>query len=152
MPTGERIKAIRKKSGLSQIELAEKAGIAVNSLRLYEAGKREPKIDAITKLAGALGVTKQELLGWARDPDAIDEATLNLYPGYDPSKETISEYLTRKEKEKDPESSQPARPEVTDEDIKFALFDGAGEITDEMFEEVKRFARFVQQQYNNGNV
>ena len=34
---------------------------------------------------------------------------------------------------------------VNDEAIKFALFDGDGEITDEMFEEVKQFARFVKE-------
>ena len=39
---------------------------------------------------------------------------------------------------------EETRP-VTDEDIKFALFGGDGEITDEMFEEVKSFAAFVKQ-------
>ncbi len=34
---------------------------------------------------------------------------------------------------------------VTDEDIKFALFGGDGEITDAMYDEVKRFAAFVRQ-------
>ena len=34
---------------------------------------------------------------------------------------------------------------VTDADLKFALFGGDGEITDAMFEEVKRFAAFVKQ-------
>lgn len=34
--------------------------------------------------------------------------------------------------------------EVTDDDIKFALFGGDSEITDEMFEEVKKFAQFVK--------
>lgn len=34
---------------------------------------------------------------------------------------------------------------VSDDDIKFALFGGGGEITDEMYEEVKRFAAFVKQ-------
>lgn len=34
---------------------------------------------------------------------------------------------------------------VSDDDIKFALFGGSGEITDEMYEEVKRFAAFVRQ-------
>lgn len=38
----------------------------------------------------------------------------------------------------------PERP-VTDDDIKFALFGGGEEITDEMYEEVKRFAAFVKQ-------
>ncbi len=34
---------------------------------------------------------------------------------------------------------------VSDEDIKFALFGGDGEITDEMYEEVRRFAAYVKQ-------
>ena len=34
---------------------------------------------------------------------------------------------------------------VTDEDIKFALFGGNKDITDEMYEEVKRFAAYVKQ-------
>ena len=37
------------------------------------------------------------------------------------------------------------KPIVTDDDIKFALFGGDGEITDAMFEEVKQFAAFVRQ-------
>ena len=39
----------------------------------------------------------------------------------------------------------PASRPVSDEDIKFALFGGDGEITDEMYEEVKRFAAYVKQ-------
>ena len=34
---------------------------------------------------------------------------------------------------------------VSDDDIKFALFGGDGEITDAMYEEVRRFAAFVKQ-------
>lgn len=34
---------------------------------------------------------------------------------------------------------------VSDADIKFALFGGDGEITDEMYEEVKKFAAFIKQ-------
>ena len=37
------------------------------------------------------------------------------------------------------------KPRVTDDDIKFALFGGDGEITDAMYEEVKQFAAFVRQ-------
>ena len=33
---------------------------------------------------------------------------------------------------------------VSDDDIKFALFGGSDEITDEMYEEVKRFAAYVR--------
>lgn len=34
---------------------------------------------------------------------------------------------------------------VSDDDIKFALFGGSGEITDEMYDEVKRFAAYIKQ-------
>jgi len=34
---------------------------------------------------------------------------------------------------------------VSEDDIKFALFGGDGEITDEMYDEVKRFAAFIKQ-------
>ena len=45
--------------------------------------------------------------------------------------------------EDSPETSGASRT-VTDADIKFALFGGDGEITDAMYEEVKKFAAFVK--------
>lgn len=39
----------------------------------------------------------------------------------------------------------PSAPAITDEMLKFALFEGSDGITDEMLEEVKSFARFVRQ-------
>lgn len=47
-------------------------------------------------------------------------------------------YLLGTEAEKDP----APKGEVTDEDIKFALFDGAP-VTDAQYEEVKRFAKYI---------
>lgn len=38
-------------------------------------------------------------------------------------------------------------PSVSDEDIKFALFGGEGEITDEMWEAVREYAQFVKEKY-----
>ena len=45
----------------------------------------------------------------------------------------------------DPTPTPAKGSPATDDDIKFALFGGDGEITDEMYEEVKRFAAFVKQ-------
>ena len=42
------------------------------------------------------------------------------------------------------ERSARTEPVPTDEDIKFALFGGDGEITDEMYKEVCQFAAFVK--------
>lgn len=53
---------------------------------------------------------------------------------------TPEEILTG-EKETAPRT--PGRS-ISDEDIKFALFGGDGEITDEMYEEVKRFAQYIK--------
>ena len=38
---------------------------------------------------------------------------------------------------------------ATDDDIKFALFGGEEEITDEMYDEVRNFAEYVKQKYKN---
>ena len=43
------------------------------------------------------------------------------------------------------EKTDTAPRAVSDEDIKFALFGGDGEITDAMYEEVRRFAAYVKQ-------
>lgn len=40
---GHRIRSARLQKGLTQAELAEKAAIAINSIRLYESGKESPK-------------------------------------------------------------------------------------------------------------
>lgn len=39
---------------------------------------------------------------------------------------------------------QTPSPTVTENDLKVALFGGSGEVTDEMWEEVKNFAEFVK--------
>ena len=38
-------------------------------------------------------------------------------------------------------------PSVSDEDIKFALFGGEGEITDEMWQAVKEYAQFIKDKH-----
>lgn len=56
-----RIAELRKKSGLSQSELAAKVGIAQNTLSQYETNLRNPKHDIILKIADALHVFPHEL-------------------------------------------------------------------------------------------
>lgn len=53
------------------------------------------------------------------------------------------DYLLGKESKKAPTAS--GERSVSDDDIKFALFGGDGEITDAMYEEVRRFAAYVKQ-------
>lgn len=62
---------------------------------------------------------------------------------------TTDYLLTGEETKKAP--TQEGERTVSDDDIKFALFDGAQDITDEMFDEVKNFAKYVQQREKNKN-
>lgn len=64
MNVGEAIRAKRKEKGMTQIEVAQAAGIAVNSLRLYESGKRQPKQSVFIDIAHALGTNAIELMGY----------------------------------------------------------------------------------------
>lgn len=54
-----------------------------------------------------------------------------------------TDYLLGEETEKAPTES--GERSVSDDDIKFALFGGDGEITDAMYDEVRNFAAYVKQ-------
>nr|DAL89450.1 MAG TPA: Repressor protein CI [Caudoviricetes sp.] len=53
---GERIKELRKSKGVSQKELAQKAGLSIGSIQGYEQGRYNPKLEAIVKMADTLEV------------------------------------------------------------------------------------------------
>lgn len=63
MGYGLTIKTVRKKSGLTQAQLAEKCGMATVTIRQYEAEKRQPRIEQIQAIATALGVDVLDLMG-----------------------------------------------------------------------------------------
>ena len=57
MRFAELLKELREKAGLTQQQLADRAGLPVTSLRNHEQGQRSPSWAAVVKLAKALGVT-----------------------------------------------------------------------------------------------
>lgn len=63
MEFGERLSNIRKEKKMSQQELAKKVGIHANVLGRYERGEARPFIEMGVKLAQALGVSADYLLG-----------------------------------------------------------------------------------------
>lgn len=63
MDLGENIRNARAKLNMTQKELAESAGIAINSLRNYEANKRSPSTKILGKIADALKTSAPELMG-----------------------------------------------------------------------------------------
>lgn len=70
MTTGQLIKAARKKAGMTQAQLAEKAGVAAITIQQYELGKRQPRLAQLQAIASALGVPVQDLIS---DWEAVDK-------------------------------------------------------------------------------
>jgi len=62
MKAGEIIRLIRTKQGISQREMAEKAGISQNYLSLIEGNKKMPSNDVIADFSSALGISKEAFL------------------------------------------------------------------------------------------
>ena len=58
---GYRVAALRKASGWSQEEFAEKCGFARTYMSRIERGKANPSLDAIETLAGGLKVAVKTL-------------------------------------------------------------------------------------------
>lgn len=57
------LRVIRKQKGLSQEQLAELTNIDRVSISMYETGKKNPNVDRLKRLAKALDVSTDELLG-----------------------------------------------------------------------------------------
>ena len=87
-----------------------------------------------TKVVQELGLSSGNMTNWKNGRVPKTEVALKIanYLG------VSVDYLMDKES-----NSNASQISVTDDDIKFALFGGATEVTDEMYEDVKRFAKFL---------
>ena len=85
-----------------------------------------------------IGLNRSAVAKWKSGgkPNGSTAAKLAEYFG------VTTDYLLGQSEERTP-GDKPRT--VSDEDIKFALFGGDGEITDAMYDEVKKFAAFIKQ-------
>jgi transcriptional regulator with XRE-family HTH domain len=64
VPIGKKLKELREAAGLTQQELAVKAGLSVSNVASIEQRQEgNPRINTVMALASALGVDVAELLG-----------------------------------------------------------------------------------------
>lgn len=75
MNTGNIITQLRDKKGISQSELADKSGVSRVMIGKYERGEAIPSIDAAKKIADALEVSLDYLVG-NTSQTAFDKRTL----------------------------------------------------------------------------
>lgn len=65
----KRLRAARDLRGMNQGELARKAGLPASSIAHFESGGRKPSFDNLRRLATALNVTTDYLLGRVAEPE-----------------------------------------------------------------------------------
>jgi DNA-binding SARP family transcriptional activator/transcriptional regulator with XRE-family HTH domain len=63
---GAFVRAYRREAGLTQAELAAKAGLSVAALRDFEQGRRRPRPSSLSALVNALGLDAAQAVGLAR--------------------------------------------------------------------------------------
>ncbi|MFZ4577614.1 MAG: helix-turn-helix domain-containing protein [Myxococcota bacterium] len=74
-----RLRALRLARGLTQQELADRAGMSLNAVGAYERGDRWPRPDALDQLVVALGSDIDDMLGPLlvfRDPAGSDHVAV----------------------------------------------------------------------------
>ncbi len=59
---GKRIRRLRKKIGMTQEELAERANLSVTHIGLVETGKRRISLQSLQKVASSLRVKTKDLI------------------------------------------------------------------------------------------
>ena len=62
MSFGETLARLRKDADLTQVELAERAGVPLDNLRRWEQDRHLPRVDDAYRLAKAMGIKVDRLI------------------------------------------------------------------------------------------
>jgi transcriptional regulator with XRE-family HTH domain len=58
---GDNIRSFRLAKGLRQVDLGKLCGMADSQIGTYERGETKPKQETLERIAGALGITVEDL-------------------------------------------------------------------------------------------
>ena len=70
---GQNLKKHRKRLGITQSELADRAGLSTQYLGMIEIARNFPTADVLERLAAALGIKSNELFSVADSPERAME-------------------------------------------------------------------------------
>lgn len=100
MTCGEELKKRREAAGLSRDALAQLSGVSAMSIRRYENGEREPRLDAVTKLAAALDCTIFDFVDNWSECSIEDQRDAVLHGGQKAAMNAMYDQLTHEEQKK----------------------------------------------------
>ena|ERR1035437_1635462 len=75
----DRLRDERERKGLSQSELAARSGLQPSAISHFETGNRGPSFENLKKLADALSVTIDYLLGRTEEPKGASKLVDSLF-------------------------------------------------------------------------
>jgi transcriptional regulator with XRE-family HTH domain len=78
----DRLRTARERRGLSQGQLAERAGLQASAVSHFETGGRKPSFDNLKRLADALNITTDYLLGRTSDMEGSAATADRLHRHY----------------------------------------------------------------------
>lgn len=76
----ERLREVRKKHGLKQLDIVNITGCSIDSVRRWEQNKQYPRCDELQKIATALNTSVAYLMGETDDPSQIPTFTRDALP------------------------------------------------------------------------
>jgi len=63
----EKLKELRRRDGITQLEMSKRLGVSLGAVGNWESGKRTPDAEMLVHIADTFGVTVDYLLGRAED-------------------------------------------------------------------------------------
>lgn len=95
MTIGERIRMYRKAGNLTQKQLGELSGTSETTIKQYETGKRQPRVDQLNKIAIALNILVENLItGRNYDtPPGVSEDHPVAFPGLEKKLSELGCYI-----------------------------------------------------------
>lgn len=152
------LKYFREKANLTQAQLADKIGISRSALAMWETGKTEPDISTLKKISDILNVPVNHLLINVAEWDKTiyedfnkvksDEERLRIFDIAGVPENMIPNYIALTKRMNNDKSINVITNDDMDNNAKVALFGGDTDVTDEMWEEVKDYAKYIKQKYN----
>lgn len=152
------LKYFREIANLTQAQLADKIGISRSALAMWETGKTEPDISTLKKISDILNVPVNHLLINVAEWDKTiyedfnkvksDEERLRIFDIAGVPENMIQDYIALTKRMNNDKSINVITNDDMDNNAKVALFGGDTDVTDEMWEEVKDYAKYIKQKYN----
>lgn len=129
----KRIEDLCKENSITITTMCKNSGVSRASLSDLKMGRKQNlSVKTLKAIADYFGVTVDYLSGYVSEPYfKLDNTGI------------AADLNSRENKEETPAIS--GKRGASDEDIQFALFGGNDEITEVMYDEVKKFAAYLKQ-------